>query len=413
MVKPIVLDNGSLVFDYDELRITIGKIRNGQRGGVTGELELESPPGVQFITPTLINLLDHNERFRLAEQSNRQADTEQTFRNYYAAIEDAAIMAVTWYRQGEPSILIPNQIPDFSSRLYLIHPIIEYEHITTIFAEGGSGKSLIGALLSVLVTHGCRNNLNFVPLLGNVLYLDWESTKEVLHRRIYALKTGLGIETTSSEYDIVYRRCNAPLVHDIDAIQELCLEHCPALLVIDSQLAATTGDTDKSEGATLFFNTIRSFNTTALILDHTPKGQKTIYGSVTKFNRSRSVFLIETEQEPGDDELIISLQHIKNNDGPKLKPMGIKFEFTNDEHNNAHEIKINKADLSLTMKLDQTRTIKDRLYSALLYGTATVKELAEEFSDSTEGSIRDCLNKNKETFLKLENGKWGILSHGV
>lgn len=414
-MKPDIVDN-TLLFHYPDvdIRVIISNIHNGNFGALSGEIEIESPIGMPFIGNSTINLLDHNARYRLAEQAQKQGDFEQGFKNYHSTIEDAIVTAILWYRQGEPTSTIPTTKPDNFQKIHQLYPLIEYNHITTLFATGGSGKSLIAAYICALISQNQLNQLNFVPMAGPVLYLDWESTQDVFHKRIYAILQGLDIRQNGEDFPILYRRCTTALQHDITAIQDLCLEYMPAIIVIDSQLAAMAGDPDKSEGATLFFNSIRMLNTTTLILDHSPKESKTIYGSITKYNRSRSVFMIDAEQQPGEDEIILSLQHIKNNDGPLIKPMGIKITFHNVEDGTAEKIVFSKADLATTAELHKTMTICDRLIEALKFGPLTVKQIAEEYiTDKTPNVIGTTLGNPRYTniFVKLDEGRncrWGL-----
>ena len=61
-------------------------------------------------------------------------------------------------------------------------------------------------------------------------------------------------------------------------------------------------------------------------------------------------------------------------------------------------------------ELDKTRSISQRLTSALRPGAKTAAELAEEL-DADEGSIRTTLNRNKTQFSTFKNDGqtyWGI-----
>ena len=121
-------------------------------------------------------------------------------------------------RRGEPVVLVGKK-PETLKVEYQLTPILEKNQPTTIYAPGGSAKSYSADYIACLVqlNIGGINSFssNWMPVVGNVLYLDWEASKADHDRRVWAIKRGLGINT---EDTFLYRFCSQPLVSDIHSI---------------------------------------------------------------------------------------------------------------------------------------------------------------------------------------------------
>lgn len=170
--------------------------------------------------------------------------------------------------QGEPAVPIGKKHENMKLE-YQLSPILERSQPTTIYSPGGFFKSYLAEYIACLVQfdhtgihspHG-----PWVPTPGNVLYLDWESSKEDHERRVWALKQGLGIDTEETFW---YRFCQRPLAADILSIQRLVHDRDISLLIVDSQMAALGQGPDPSQVSTQFYNALRSLKCTTLTLDH-------------------------------------------------------------------------------------------------------------------------------------------------
>lgn len=319
-------------------------------------------------------------------------------------------------RKGQPVTAIGKK-PTTMRLEYLLYPILEEKQPTTIFALGGSAKSLLADFIAIQVQLGIKTALMWKARQGNVLYLDWESEYTTHERRVWAIKQGLGI-TTEETY--LYRRCCQTLQDDLPTIQKIVSENGICLVIIDSQMPAAGSSNDPAESATAFYNSLRSLECTTLTIDHVPKHNNinldsfSPYGSVVKYNRARSVFELKKSQEPGEDSLELALKHTKHNEGKLLPPIGIKVSFNKDTNEELESITFEPCKVENNPDLAKTLTIKQLLIGALKeMGKATIKELAEAI-ERPESSVRAEITRSKGTFVKVDSSDnrdlWGLLT---
>lgn len=312
-------------------------------------------------------------------------------------------------RRGEPVVPVGKK-PVTLKVEYQLAPILEKGQPTTIYGPGGSAKSYLADYITVQVQLNYSGIYDWLPTAGNVLYLDWEASKADHDRRVWAIKKGLGIDT---EDTFLYRFCSQPLVSDIHSIQSLVFENQIDLIIVDSQMAATGYGPDQAQVASQFYNALRSLRCTTLTLDHVSKedwkssdsvGQ---YGSVVKYNRSRSQFEIKKSQNAGDDFIELSLIHRKHNEGKLLKPIGIRINFNENTEGQLESVTFESCNIEDNPELSRTLSTRDRIVGLLKHGKLEVKAISEEL-DITEATIRARLNDNKRLFKHFADG-WGLL----
>jgi hypothetical protein len=232
---------------------------------------------------------------------------------------------------------------------YILYPLLLEKEPTTIYCAGGKGKSVFADLIALLVSRGSNkgssndNPLDFTANRANrVLYLDWEADPETHRRYITAIRKGLNWNGTSPN-QIMYKKLEHPLSQVIDSIRHTVKNKNIGLVIIDSQMAATASGTrglTEAQIASEYYNNLRSLECATLTIDHITKqgmtsenGVEAPYGSVVKFNRSRSQFELRLDESMDDqDKKDYVLIHRKFNLGRKQKPIGYRLEFQNNEH---------------------------------------------------------------------------------
>ena len=334
--------------------------------------------------------------------------------------------ALTWIthltmeiaRQSEPPRPVGKK-PETMKVEFQLLPILERNQPTTIYSPGGYAKSYLAAYIACLVQFNCKGitylGKDWTPTPGNVLYLDWESSFRDHARRVWAVKQGLGI-TTEETFEYLF--CHQPLIADVRNIQRLVIEKKISLVIIDSQMAASGYGPDASQISSQFYNALRSLQCTTLSLDHVSKAEwgKMLdadslgpYGSVVKFNRSRSQFEIKKSQTAGEDFIELALIHRKHNEGRLLKPIGIRIEFHNNPDGELGKVTFKACDMSDNPELSKVQTLKDRLTGILAGGSISLKELVETL-DKPETTVRATLNRHKDTFVNLGK-EWGLRTY--
>jgi hypothetical protein len=319
-------------------------------------------------------------------------------------------------RRGSPAVPVGKRPP--SMRLeYQLEPILEKNQPTTIYGPGGHAKSLLAAYIACLVQFNiigmANSNSCWRPATGNVLYLDWESSQEDFNRRIWAIKQGLGIST---ENTLLYRFCSQPLVNDIREIQRMVYGNNIDFIIADSQMAAAGYGSDPSQVSSQYYNALRSLERTNLTIDHVSKAEwskingsnsQGPYGSVVKFNRSRSQFEIKKSQDTDDNSLEIAMVHRKHNEGKLLKPIGIRISFHYKLKDELDKVTFSPCDIVDNPELSNSASARDRIVQVLRHGKLEVKAISDQLQ-IPEPTIRARLNDNKQLFKHFEDG-WGLL----
>ncbi len=351
------------------------------------------------------------------ETANRLSE-EQAF-DWEHALLYVAALTMQHVRRGEPVEELGKR-PEALKREYQLLPIIPLNQPTTIYAPGGSVKSLLAIYIACLVQYHMASPLGWVAQQGNVLYLDWEDTRETHERRMWAIKAGLEIP---EDVTIAYRRCAQPFTQIADDVARIVSDRAISLVIIDSAMAAMTShaySSDPSDPVSQFYNALRSLNCTTLTLDHVAKHRDDQdelsgpYGSVVKRNRARNQFEIQKSQEKGSNVVWLNMIHTKANEGMLLKDRGIEVTFDNDSEGDAQIVKFEPVAAADVPAFAHKMSLKDQATNVLLRGPRCATDLASEMGLTKQKyhSLYAMLNDWKGKpggFVKLENEQWGLL----
>ena len=303
---------------------------------------------------------------------------------------------------------------------YLLDPIFPIGEPTTIYTAGGKGKSIFADYFCVLIQFGicAEGGLPFTPKPANVLYLDWEADSEIHRRYIQAIKKGLRIDDPE---EIGYIHLDYPLAQVIDNVRRIVDKRKVEFVVIDSQMAATASGTrgmTEAQVASEYYNLLRSLGCTSLTIDHITKvgmanenSVEAPYGSIVKYNRSRSQFELRLPDEAdNNDHKEYAMLHRKFNLGRKLKPMGIAVDFVNNA-NELESISFKACRIEDSPMLSKSLTIRERLINELKRcGKGKIKDLAEMIGEPDKvDSVGVTLARYKKDFIKLGDGVYGLL----
>lgn len=363
-----------------------------------GEISVwhDNGAGRRLLLMKKANLLSSTACSTLCKQLDKHLDIDwDTVLTYVTALTMETL------REGEPVRKIGLE-PSHVAIDWTLSPLIERNQPTTIYAPGGSVKSYLADYIACLVQFGAFGMGGLlVPEPTNVLYLDWEACFEDHARRVWFIKKGLGIET---EECFSYRFCTQSIANDIYSIQKIVTDEKIGFVIVDSQMAASNNGPDQASNANQYYNALRSLQCTSLTIDHVNKvdwkGSENEstgpYGSVVKYNRSRSQFEIKKSQTPGEDYVELSIIHRKHNNGTLLKQFGIKVNFNKDQNNHLNNVTFESCDVTDNPELAKYLTDKDRIIAILKasHEPMTVKSLAERM-DKEHGQVRARLNELK------------------
>jgi len=372
MNKPSVTEGiGFVNYAWPELGLRVVAERFTDDGYAELAFYSKNETGEALLHTTRVNLLATPTMNSLSKRlENNSADIPWTDVLTYITGKTMEIA-----RRGEPVVPVGKK-PETMRVEYQLTPILEKNQPTTIYAPGGSAKSYFADYIAILVQQNHSGIYGWQPAAGNVLYLDWEASKEDHDRRVWAIKKGLGIDT---EDTFLYRFCSQPLVSDIHSIQSLVSENQIDLVIVDSQMAATGYGPDQAQVASQFYNALRSLKCTTLTLDHVSKedwkSSDSVgpYGSVVKYNRSRSQFEIKKSQDAGDNFIELSLIHRKHNEGRLLKPIGIRINFNENTERQLESVIFESYNVADNPELSRTLPLSFLIKNLLGEGPLTMR----------------------------------------
>lgn len=408
LLRPIVTNGAgktTLNFEDEQVTVYVERLRE-KNDNVSGEITvLNTAPGQA-------PYLHGGSRLSLTSASSRKSITSylKTRRDdldWEALFEVVCGTILRKHRQGEPLVDVGDQ-PDPDAPRWRMFPLLMEGQANMIYGAGGSGKSYTSCLIATLVQNG-RVHCGLRPQTGNVLYLDYETSREEINGRIKAVNEPIGI---SDPRQIKYRFCSQPLVNEIEEVQQWVHDYDIKLVIVDSVGMACGGEAEASDPVLRYFTALRSLRVTTLSIDHVAKNAETKspYGSVYKVNSCRSVWELKKVQEVGDEALSIGLYHRKVNNGRLLKPLGLTLTFFEDDDESFPRVQFEREDVATIPGLAQDLPIKDRIRHCLeSHKVMTPDELSSEL-DAKVDSIKHALKRGeRKVFVQLMDNKWGLV----
>lgn len=352
----------------------------------------------------------HGADFNLSSTATRstlaKALTERYETDWYAILEQLCHYVREAFEQGEPAQEIWSG-DDPGPLKYLIRPLLPLGQASIIFGDGGSMKSTLGQLLSLIAFLPWEDNsLGLIAPSGVTpcLYLDWEADEDEFKWRLHALGQGMRLPNTP----LRYRRMSLPLADDLESVSNIVNEFGIQFVVLDSLGAAAGGDLNATEPCFRFFAALRQLHVTSLILAHNSKDQltkkKTVYGNVHYWNYARSVWETRKSQEDGAQEVDLALFHRKWN-RQHFSPVAFKFVFAGDD-----SLEIRRQDVRNMDSVRDQLTIGARILIELRSGALSKPALDACLEDVKPAVIASTLIRLKraEKIVSLSNNLWGL-----
>lgn len=383
--------------DY-QLTITTQRVKLHSNGNITGELDIETsaPSYPSDIFFGNFNFLDLVPRQRLAGYLEKRYGEPP----WMEVLETVVRHTVTSIRRGDQMVEV-NSLDEVPDVQFDVFPLLQTGQPTTLFGDGATGKSYLALVMAIAERLPWYDNDLGLKVSNDhstdVVWLDYETCEDDFRRRLNKLIKGMNL----GEVTITYRRCSQVLADEIDELAPLVNMREPGLVVIDSIGAACAGDLHGSEAPTRFFNAIRRFSGSKLLIFHTNK-DKELYGNRFFWNFSRHAWEVKKQQAEGDDIVSVGLYHRKANETKLFQPMAFNLLFQNGN------TVVERADIADIPELSRGLPIKDKVRALLRYGPRTTKEISDEI-DEGEASVKTVLNRYKNTFTKVDN-KWGLLT---
>lgn len=355
-------------------------------GGLSCELVVENTlPGLpqRLYGPVRFNLLSVSTRNQLVTALDRRLKEVE----WAQLLDDIARLAVETYRAGEPAILLRDAVAPAQAG-GLLPPLVPTDGPTILFADGGTGKSLLALAAAASIASGTDVGLGITPTLRKrVLWLDWEWDPWQHRERLRRL---IG-EQQLAHCDIVYRRCFGPLTDQVLSLRRLIAVEEIGFGVVDSVAPACGGEPEAAAVALGFFDALRSLRLEWLLTAHTNRGgdDQKPFGSAFWHDMARCTWFVAKVQAEGEDVLHLGLYNRKLNVGRKELPLGYRIDFSGDA------IAMHREELTRVAGLAEKLPLAARMEGALRRGARPVSALATELGIS-EATARTTLNRLAE-----------------
>jgi hypothetical protein len=300
------------------------------------------------------------------------------------------------------------EMPPPEPREYLVEGLVPKKHTTTIYGDGGSGKSILAMSLATAVAGGAERWIGRQVQNCPVLYGDFELDSDEQRRRAYQVARGVYLD--KPPHDLLYvSGLGRPSGEVLIGCLEECVREGVGLFILDSLGIALEGDAGDSRDVIRFhheyLDSFRAEGITLLVIDHQGKAQggeryqsKRTFGSVYKENLARSVLQVEPG-DAGSGLLTGKIRQTKHNFGPKAEPFGVRLTFSKEE------ITVGEHSLDAT-ELAQEHTLNsgDRVMLVLKDGPAYPADIAEK-SDIPLGTVKNELTRLRKRGLVEDTGE--------
>lgn len=317
-------------------------------------------------------------------------------------------------REGEPFTTAGDMETTLGATDWLITDLCPRLEATTIYGDGGVGKSMLALAMGLTVLTGTEIVPGYAPAQrGNVLYLDWEASRARIDSRVKRLCAGASIKPVS----VGYRRCVVPMVDQADDVLRYCQSEGVVLVIVDSAEMAMNGTGgeggDPNDKVIRLHAALRTLGATVIIVDHVSAdrigragGAGKPIGGVFKRNLSRMTHELRKSlliSQPGQME--VGLFNTKRNDDGALLPavsLLIEFGSTWTRYYRG----------GTAQDTSDLHTGEKMALALRKYGRLTLGQMANE-TGCTLGSIKTQLTRDKGgTFSKVGRGLYELVKTG-
>lgn len=337
---------GTYNFTFEDLSGSGEKLSARVSVGIPGKrtftrrLVLHSSSGQQTFRREIFEVLD-------IDKADRQ--------NITRLVDQAVGMAIRLHNERNEVVLLADvPVEDDLSIKYVVPPFVVEDGASIIFGQGGGTKTYFALYLGLCVALG-------LPFFGaevqqrNVLFLDYEASKQRLAARMKLLLGGLdlGEERPPFHYWSAEGRSLQDLV---PALRRVIKDYQIGVIIVDSAALACGGDASEQTVATDYFNAVARLGVPVLTIAHITKdeeGDKYPFGSVFWHNSARTTWNVKSVDE--GDAIFTGLFNRKVNDAKRQEALGFRFDFyeksvelttTPDVHPEIAEQRLRKVSLS-------------------------------------------------------------------
>lgn len=240
-------------------------------------------------------------------------------------MEQVCVSTLKQFRSAEPLAYV-GDLPTADIQ-FTLSPILIKGVINLLYGYGDSGKSTLALAFGALVMTG-ETRWGLLPTQGQVLFLDWETNREITNQVLKMLWAGNALLGTPR---LLYRRLRRPFLERAEDIRADCQREGVALVIADSIAKACGGERELKENALPTMAALGELGPTILLLNHRPRSEegrgKGSYGSSFVEFDSRQAFRVEASPPQDDGSRDVVLFHYKHNLMFPLTPLGFNISW--------------------------------------------------------------------------------------
>jgi len=356
------------------------------------------------------DLLSDNGKASLSRRLRELYSDEGWDEGWDKIVEWVAEDSVRRFREGAPVLDIGGRPPKGAAK-WRLYPIVPEQMPAMLFGAGAALKSWIAMAMSISIQTG-QPMLGWMPIQGNVLWLDYEMSADEANERMQRLQAGLDI-CPGEQLTIRYKYCDRAFADLVPELLQEIAENNIKMIVLDSLIAAIVGSSFTDENIRPLFKALRSLGTSSLIISHVNQQQKrdtstnsrSTYGNVFIENWCRQMFDVRASEDEANPRPVVMV-NTKYNLMAKLRPMGYDVNFDDEVGN----VSIQRRDIvSMPSDVASRVPLGFRIVELLKRGAMSASQIAEELAvDEKQVGARLGDMKKTGRVLNPMRGTWGL-----
>lgn len=393
-----VLDEDRYLFELPAIGVEfeVDRLRYESRE-LVGELCVRCRlPGARTVDGVL-STADFNFNSQQARSTRAKLLAERTRTDkldWTALVEELCTRVRTAERTGRPAVdLRTLAAPTVADELIVEGIPLLRHHPMILFGDGGAAKSYLSLYIAWRLAE--RGN--------RVMLADWELCGEDHRERLERL-------FFDSMPEILYARCERPLIHESDRLRRIARDNNVEYTVFDSVAFACDGPPESAEVAGRYFRAVRQIGGGSLHVAHVSKGEngdQKPFGSAFWHNGARSTWYAQlVSGNSNSGVLSLGLFNRKSNLGRLRPPIGFTVSFTE------HQTIFRRSDVADNPELAEKLSVRQRMAALLRRGALRVEEIANEIDADVE-TVKRTQRRYKEQFVVIPDGRFALLEKRV
>lgn len=346
------------------------------------------------IRQSMVNLSKHEDRTKLANAAADRLGDKALAKPILLRLDHFAMNVWEWWTQASgPELVVGG---GFSPPEFLLEPYIVRGGITMLYGPPKSGKSYVGLLMALALTHG-RNSWAVGETTSPCVFVNLERPPDTVGYRLQRLAAAVGVPAS-----LVIQHEKGRKFTDVAPSTIRWLRSNPgACVIVDSLSRMGAGDLNSNEDTNRAMDMLHSLNASVVVLAHTPRSDAShVFGSV--MHDAAADVLVRCEKAKSDKPGLMGVRVTVDdgNDVGWAPPRTWALEFEQP----TGLVAVRDAREGDFPDLSDVRPVRERVREFLLMsGDSTAAQIAEGLDISTDSASK-ALRREPETFMTAWQG---------